>query len=116
MNVGTNTTDLGTTLPWITFSNTNVTVVTLYINIYGQAVKSLGTSFLPTYDELKVVVENAIQGFLNRTLTKASNWTDIEVFGYLYRIGLMGPLSYIPSVDSIQLTDSEAFLFLGGYI
>ena len=28
----------------------------------------------------------------------------------------MGPLSYVPNVDSIQLTDSQAFLFLGGYV
>ena len=60
MNVGTNTTDLGTSLPWITFSNTNVTVVSMYVNIYGSAVKQFGASVLPSYDTLRQLVENAI--------------------------------------------------------
>jgi hypothetical protein len=95
---------LGTTLPSIRFSDPIVNVWEQQLNVMGQAAQAFGASILPTDYEVKILVADAIEDYLNSTLTDLEQWVNWNV-EWAKDIWITGALSFIPDLNSVLFAD-----------
>ena len=71
---------------------------------------------MPSEQEQRVLVEQALYDYANRSLEQLENATNSRIQQYAQSVQIQGPLAYIPDVESIQMNDNEPMVFLGGYV